>query len=134
MKHHKTRTVLSVLAIVTTVLFIVEISVNVAGIAGTPVVTIVWTIVALLLLPIVLSMLCPIGVNIFHVYILEWEDREDALRQKKADREHYYAHRRRMRALVEERYRRKYCQPVYRQQPRRVRVLQRPFDPKDYGC
>lgn len=76
-----------------------------------------------------------------HLAIMEWEDREDALRQKKADREHYYAHRRRMRALAEKRYQHKYRLPAYRYRPdqhngHRTPVPHHPKDSDltDYGC
>ena len=105
MKHHQTRTVLLVLAIVTTTLFIVEITVDVASIAGTPVVAIVWTIAAMLLLPVVLLLLCVIVVNTLHGYIMEWEDREEARKQKQGDREHHYQYNRAIRELELEQYR-----------------------------
>ena len=105
MKHHKARTVLIVLAVVTTVLFLVGIPVSFPAHTGTSAFAIVWVILAILLLPNVLSMLCMIVVNMLHAYIIEWEDREEALRQKRADREHYYQHRRKIRELELEQYR-----------------------------
>lgn len=134
MKYHQTRTVLIVLAIVTTVLFLVGIPISFPALTAMPTMALIWVISAMLLLPIVLLMLCLIVVDMFHGYIIEWEDREESFRQKKADQEHYYAHRRRMRELEEKRYQRKYRQPAYRHQPRHVRIKQRPKDPTDYGC
>ncbi len=105
MKHHNARTVLVVLAIITTVLFFVGIIENVPGITGTQVAVIVSVIVALLLLPTAIVLPCLFGTNKLHAFIMKWEDSEDALRQKKEDREHYYQHRRKIREIELEQYR-----------------------------
>lgn len=134
MSHRKTRTTMVVLAIVITVVLLVGIPVSFPGLTGTPVAVVIWVITAILLLPIVLLMLCLIVVDMLHGYILKWDDREEAFRQKQADQEHYYAHKRRMRELEEKQFQRKYCYHAHQHQPRRVRLQQRPKDLTDYGC
>ena len=114
MKHQNIRTLLVVLAIVTTVLFFVGIIETVPRLTGSQVFVVVSAIVALLLLPTAILLPCLFGVNKLHKYIIRWEDREDALRQKKADREHFYQHRRKMREIEREQYRQRLRPRQYR--------------------
>lgn len=114
MKHQNIRTLLVVLAIITTVLFFVGIMETVPRLTGSQVVVVVSAIVALLLLPTAILVPCLFGVNKLHGYIIRWEDREDAFRQRKADREHYYQHRRKIRELEQEQYRQRLRPHQYR--------------------
>ena len=86
-------------------------------------------------IPLLLFALLTI-IDEFHKAIMDWKEREHRYRTRQADREHYYAHRRRMRELAEKRYRHKYRFPVYRHHPRNVRVQRRPKDSDmtNYGC
>ena len=116
MKQNNTRTVLVVLAIVTTVfMFVVGVLVSVPGIAGTLGEIIGGVIVGSILLAAILYLLCLVGVDKLHAYVMEWDDREnalrqkkadreDALQQKKADREHFYQHHRKRREIELEQY------------------------------
>lgn len=132
MKRHNARTVLTVLAIVITVVLLVGIPVSFPAFTGTSAIAIVWAISALLFVPIVLTMLCLIVVDMLHDYITKWEDREDAQRRKKADRVHYYQCHHDMRELELEQFKRQHRITTYR--PRRVHMHQRPKDSTDYGC
>ncbi len=83
MSHRKTRTTMVVLAIAITVVLLVGIPVSFPGLTGTPVAVVIWAITAILLLPFVLLLLGLIVVDMFHGYILKWDDREKALGRSK---------------------------------------------------
>lgn len=129
------------ITLATVFMYLVALGVNIPVDNGIAFITVVCACILIFILMAMLAL--PAIVDEFHKAIMKWEEREHRYRTLRADREHYYAYRRRMRKLELERtmreleqkqYQRKHRYPAYQYRPRRVHLQQRPKDPKDYGC
>jgi len=121
-------------SLVTVFMYLIAVGVNTPGDNRIAFIAVVCACMFIFTLLLLLAL--PAIIGEFHRAIMDWKEREHRYRTLQADREHYYAHRRRMRELEEKRYRHKYRFPVYRHRPRNVRVQRRPKDSDltNYGC
>jgi cytochrome b subunit of formate dehydrogenase len=103
-----------VAVITTSLMFLTAIVVTVLGTVAPLFVYIVCIPTIILLLLSGLFLVASIVVRVLHAAMMDMEDREHASKTKKADREHYYQHRRKMREIEREQYRQQLRPRQYR--------------------